>query len=260
MRKLSLILLFGFVLGCCPGCYIVPPGHAGVKVTLGHVSTEAVSSGFGLRLPPPLTWIWNFSVRQDTSEVNADCFSSDLQQVKAKVQILYRVPQESVVKIYRDYDGDPFEKLIAPRVQEAFKEATAKLTAEQIVKLREQVKADALEMSRKKVGEILIINDLVIEDLSLSKELEQAIEAKMVQEQEAAKAKFIQQQASVDATTAIIKAKGQAESIRIQGEALQKTPQLISLKIVEKWNGISPLVVGSAGSGSNVLLPLGAVK
>ena len=76
----------------------------------------------------------------------------------------------------------------------------------------------------------------------------------MVQQQEAEKAIFKMQQAKTDAETVIIKAKADAESIRIQGEALERTPKLVELKMVEKWNGVSPQVVGS---GSNILLPLG---
>ena len=135
----------------------------------------------------------------------------------------------------------------------AIKEVTALKTAADIVKTREQIKAAALTASREKIGDLLIVEDLVIEDVALSNELEQAIEAKMVQQQEAEKAVFRMQQAKTDAETLIIKAKADAESIRIQGEALEQTPTLVELKMVEKWNGVAPQVVGA---GTNVLLPL----
>jgi prohibitin 2 len=98
-----------------------------------------------------------------------------------------------------------------------------------------------------------------LENITLSKELENAIESKMVQEQEAAKSRFTQQKAQVEAETSIIKAKGEAEAIRIRGEALRDTPGLIQLQIVEKWDGKAPLVIGGGGenSGTNFILPLG---
>jgi regulator of protease activity HflC (stomatin/prohibitin superfamily) len=130
-------------------------------------------------------------------------------------------------------------------------------SAADIVKTREQIKIAALDSSRTKIGALLTIEDLVIEDVKLSRELEQAIEAKMVQQQEAEKAVFKMQQAKTDAETLIIKAKADAESIRIQGEALEKAPKLVELKMVEKWNGVAPQVVGA---GSNILLPLGKEK
>jgi chemotaxis protein MotB len=41
------------------------------------------------------------------------------------VRVLYRVPEHSVVSIFQDFAGEPFDTLIAPRVQEAIKEVAA---------------------------------------------------------------------------------------------------------------------------------------
>ncbi len=232
--------------------YVIAPSERGVQVTLGTMDEKFIHPGFGLKWPF-VTEIEHVNVQQDTQEVVAECFSSDLQQINIRLKILYRIPEASVVRIVRDYAGNPFDKLILPRVQEATKEVTALRTAADIVKSREQIKTIALDGSRHKIGDILIVEDLVIEDISLSHELEKAIEAKMVQQQEAEKAVFKMQQAKTDADTMIISAKAQAESIRIQGEALEKNPRLVDLKMVEKWNGIAPQVVGS---GTNILLPL----
>ncbi len=89
------------------------------------------------------------------------------------------------------------------------------------------------------------MEDVVIQNIELSHELETAIEAKMVQEQEAAKAKFTQIKAQIEADTVVIKAKGDAESIKIRGEALKLTPAFIDLQIVEKWDGRAPLYVAA---------------
>ena len=185
----------------------------------------------------------------------AECYSSDLQQVKMEVHVLYRVPERSVVKIFQQYAGEPFDNLIAPRVQEALKEVAATRSAEQIVKQREEIKSRALELARRKIGtDFLEVADLVIYNLALSPELETAIEMKMVQEQEAEKAKFTQLKARIEADTAIIRAKGEAEAIQVRGTALKANPDFIKLQILQSWNGRSPLVVG--GSTGNILMSL----
>jgi prohibitin 2 len=253
-RLVPLALLAFVVVMATLGCfYVVEPGERGVRVTLGSMSDDFIPPGFGLKLPV-ITQIRRVNVQQDTREISAECFSSDLQQINIQVKVLYRIPETSAVPVLRDYAGSPFEKLILPRVQEATKEVTALKTAADIVKTREQIKTAALAAARTKIGSLLVIEDLVIEDVALSRELEQAIEAKMVQQQEAEKAVFRMQQARTDAETLIIKAKADAESIRIQGEALERAPRLVELKMVEKWNGVAPQVVGA---GSNILLPLG---
>jgi len=111
------------------------------------------------------------------------------------------------------------------------------------------------------LGELLFIEDLVIQNVSLTKELEHAIEQKMVQEQEAAKARFTQQKAEIEASTAIIRARGEAEAIRVRGKALQDNPGLVQLQIVEKWNGVAPTVLSTTGThGANIILPLDIKK
>ena len=131
------ILLFAIVVLFSAGTYVVQPGSRGVAVTLGTVSPEFKPEGFGLK-KPFLTHVYPISIRQQTRPMPAECYSSDLQQVKMEVHVLYRIPEASVVKIFQEYAGEPFDNLIAPRVQEALKEVAATQSAEQIVKRREQ--------------------------------------------------------------------------------------------------------------------------
>ncbi len=255
------ILVFVFIIASSTATYVVEPGTRGIRVTLGKTSDQFLPEGFGFKAPF-ITAIVPVNVRQKTQTARADCFSSDLQQVTLELRVLYRVPEESVVQIFRQYAGDPFDSLIAPRVQEALKEVTANLSAEQIVKSREEVKQKSLAAARQKIGTILWVEDIVIRNIDLSAELERAIEAKMVAEQQAAQARFSQLQAQVEAETAVIRAKGEAEAIQTRGDALKLNPAFLRLQLVERWNGKSPLVVpGDANrTGAGLLLPLGPVE
>ena len=252
------LVLFILIVSAGTSTYIVEPGTRGIKVTLGKASDQYLSEGFGMKTPF-ITSIVPINIRQRTQIVSADCFSSDLQQVKMELRVLYRLPEQSVVEVYKQYSGDPFDSLIAPRVQEAIKEVTAMQTAEQIVKNREEIKQKSLAAARTKIGAILSVDDIVIRNINLSPELERAIEAKMVAEQQANQARFTQMQTQVEAETAIIRARGEGEAIKVRGEALKLNPAFLRLQIVERWNGKSPLVVPSAANstGASLLLPLG---
>ncbi len=261
LRKYITIALiaFGVIIAVFSGTFIVDPGHRGVLVTMGKVSPTFAPEGFGIKMPL-MTTVLPVSIRQQTNTMTGECYSSDLQQIMVELKVLYKIPESSVVKIYQDYTGDPFDSLVFPRVSEALKEVTANQSAEMIVKKREEIKGKALTSARAKVGNILIIEDIVIQNISLTKELEAAIEAKMVQEQEAAKAKFIQQKTEIEANTAVIRAKGEAQSIQIRGQALKANPAFITLQIVEKWDGKSPLVVGTGSRQTDIILPLANIK
>jgi prohibitin 2 len=256
----GVIVFIAFAL-IAASSYIVEPGTRGIKVTLGKAEDKFIPEGFGWRTPM-ITRIHPVTVKQRTAKLKADCFSSDLQQVGIDVRVLYRIPEDSVVQIYKQFAGDPFDSLVAPRVQEALKEVTAAQTAEQIVKNREKIKQAALASARTKIGNIVSVEEIVIRDIDLSAELERAIEAKMVAEQEANKARFTQQQTEVEAQTHIIRAKGEAEAITVRGEALKLNPAFLRLQIVEKWNGKSPLVVPAdpKNNGAKLLLPLGEAE
>jgi len=246
------ILIFVVVIMAAAGTYVVHPGYRGVQVTMGKVSPVFKPDGFGLK-SPFVTAIHPISIRQQTAEDKAECYSSDLQQINIELRVLFRIPESSVVKLFQEYYGEPFESLVAPRVHEALKEVTALQSAEQIVKNREQIKTRALELARKKIGTLLVIEDIVIQNIALTKELEHAIEAKMVQEQDASKSKYLQQRAQIEADTSVIKAKGEAESIRIRGQALKENPTYIDLQVVDKWDGFTPLVIGGS---DNLVFPL----
>jgi prohibitin 2 len=250
------VLIFFLVVAGASSTYVVDPGYRGVEVTLGKVGQVPKQEGFGMKLPF-VTSINPVSIRQQSGRFEADCYSSDLQQVKIALRILYRIPEAKVVTLFRDYQGDPFISLVQPRVAEAMKELTALRTSELIVQKREELKAGSLTSARQKIGDLLLIDDIVLEDIGLTDVLEKAIESKMVQEQEAARARFAQQQAEIEANTVVIKARGEAESINLRGKALRENPSVLFLQVVEQWDGITPLVVGPGAEGPNMLLPLG---
>jgi prohibitin 2 len=246
------LVVFVIVVMIASGTYVIHPGHRGVEVTLGRVSPVFKPEGFGFKMPL-VTRIYPITIRQQTVQESAECYSSDLQQVKFDLRVLFRVPEGAVVTLFQQYYGEAFESLVAPRIQEALKEAAALQSAEQIVKNREQIKTLTLELSRKKIGELLVIEDIVVQNITLTAELERAIEAKMVQEQEAARSKFLQQRAQIEADTVLIQAKGEAESIRIRGQALKDNPTFVDLKIVDRWDGLTPLVIGG---GEGLVFPI----
>src|SRR5205814_7963411 len=128
----------------------VNPGYRGVEVTLGKVSPLPKPEGFGLKMPF-LTRVHPVLIRQQAAKFDAECYSSDLQQVKISLRVLYRIPENKVVTLFRDYAGDPFQTLVQPRVAEAIKELTALRTAEVIVQKREELKAGSLDAARRKI-------------------------------------------------------------------------------------------------------------
>ncbi len=264
MKNIILMSALFAMSGC--SCHTVEPGERSVLVDWGKVQSPALGEGFQTACGG--CDFHDISIRTQKKELKNDCFSSDMQQIDMEIAVLFRIPEEKVIEVFRQYHGEPFDVLIAPRAQESIKEATANRSAEHIVKDREAVKIEALASLRKKVGDVLVVEDLIIVNIKLSRELSTAIEQKMVQEQEAMKATFYLKKAQVDAETVTAKAKGDADStllkaeaeakaIKIRGDALRQNPSVIQLELINKWDGVSPRIVAGAGTGTSLLLPVG---
>ena len=74
----------------------------------------------------------------------------------------------------------------------------------------------------------------------------QQMQAKTQLEQEALAAKALEAKETALANAAIAKARGEAEAIRIKGEALRANPQVLQQLAIEKWNGELPKVTGGS--------------
>ena len=48
-----------------------------------------------------------------------------------------------------------------------------------------------------------------------------------------------------------------AYAMALRGAALRENPSVLELQIIERWDGITPLVVGPGATGANMMLPLG---
>lgn len=53
-------------------------------------------------------------------------------------------------------------------------------------------------------------------------------------------------------------AEAKAKAIQTVGDALAKTPKMIDLELIKKWNGVSPTVV--AGNTNSIILPTSQQK
>ena len=96
------------------------------------------------------------------------------------------------------------------------------------------------KLSERLSTSYVVIDDFSIVDFNFSDEFNRAIELKQTAVQTALKAENDLRRIEIEAKQKIETAKAEAESIRIQGEALKQNQDLVKLKAVEKWNGILP--------------------
>lgn len=250
---------------------VVGPNERGVRITLGSASENAMGSGFKIKWPI-ISEIRKISVATQNSSANLDVFSKDLQSVEMNINVIYHYTPEKVVKIVTDFQEDPVETVLTPMVHEALKEICKDLNSEEIVQRRDYVsqKANTLLNTNISKYDIFTIERLVITNVELSPKLNQAIESKMIQEQEAQKAQFTQKQKETEAETQRIiaqglanaeieKARGKAKAIELEatanasaiekiGKALTENPLALEELRIKRWDGVMPKTILSSGT------------
>ncbi len=261
VKKIKLIVLIVvvlFVIGMISSAIVViQPNERGVVVVLGKAKEQPLKPGISLVMPY-ISDVYRIKTANYKYGLKTTAFSQDLQSVVMNVNVVGRVIPERVVSVVVDYRDSLSDTILMPQLSDTIKEVSAKYTAEKLVKSRDEVRARITEIlsARIKQYNVYVIEDVVIENIDLSDMLEKAIEEKMVQEQKAERAKFEQQQARIDAETQIIRAKAEAEALNLKGNALKANKEIVSLNMVDKWDGKLPntLVTGKDGGIPNIFV------
>lgn len=255
---LAIVLLLG-------SFSIVSPGERGILVTLGKPSNVVLEEGPHFKFPI-ISSIKTISVRVQKSEAESEAATKDLQRLHAKVALNWNIDPATVNTLYTSV-GDEFaitERIINPAVSEVLKASTAKMTAEEVLTRRMELKKtiDELLLSRLAAYNI-IVRDISLVNLDFTAEFNKAVENKQIAEQEAKQAEYNAQRATQDAKAAVNTAKGEAEAsltkarAQAEGQKLLKqtlTKDVLQLEYLKKWNGKLPQVL--TGNGSGIMLNL----
>lgn len=132
---------------------------------------------------------------------------------------------------------------MTPSVQEAVKATTARFDAERLIVERPLVR-DAIEGALKDrlARHGILFDQISITDFKFSPDFTEAIESKVVAVQQALQAENDLKRIKTLAEGAVATAKGNAEAIKIQAEAIQRQggEEYVRLQAIAKWNGQMP--------------------
>ena len=249
---------------------IVGAGHVGVVRTLGAVQPLALEEGFHMKVPF-IDDVDELDVRLRKAEEDATAASKDLQIVSTQVAVQYSLTGAVMPMTYQRI-GPRAEvveaNVIKPAVMESVKAITAQFTADELVTRRAAVKEQIQEaiaanidvtLDQKGASGAVTLANVAITDFAFSDEFNKSIEEKVRAEQEALKAENEKlrrvtqaEAAAAERTLAAdaeayqieVASKAKAEAIRREAEALRDNPDLIQLRLAEKWDGRLPQFSG----------------
>jgi regulator of protease activity HflC (stomatin/prohibitin superfamily) len=180
--------------------------------------------------------------------------SEETQPVYAVVTLNYRVSDQAVQELYTDVGSTFFEKVVAPRVFQVFKNETVKFKSVAVAPNREQIReAVQLELDRQLNGFSIDVVDFLINDLDFPQEFTEAIERKQVATQDALAARQKVEQSKAEAQQEIERARGQAQAQRLRASALtDRNLQFEALQILKE---APPQIVFLPAGQGNLLDP-----
>jgi regulator of protease activity HflC (stomatin/prohibitin superfamily) len=255
MRSAGVLLAVAGVIGS--GVTIVPAGYRGVLLRFGAVQ-GVLGEGIHL-IVPQVNSVELLEVRTQKEEAQSAAASKDLQTVTTTVAINFHLSEAGVGDLYKKVGRDYKTRIIDPVTQESLKGVTARYTAEELIRLREKVKAEVQTEITARLQPYYIVvepSGVSITNFAFSDEFNKAIEQKQVAQQTAEKQRYVLQQAKLQAETAVTEARGKAEAARINGQALQAQggSRVLAREWIEKWDGHLPAVNTGGGSGGGGLV------
>ncbi|MFM2374843.1 MAG: hypothetical protein RLZZ234_838 [Candidatus Parcubacteria bacterium] len=214
----------------------VPAGYVGIVYTFGAITDQRSD---GLQVTKPWASLVPASVQiQSWKFEKLDSFSVETQDVYVAATINVQVSPENIQNLYREVGKDWFNTLVAPRVNQAFKDETVRYSSVAVAPNREKIRrAVAQRLTDELRAHSITVQDLLIDNISFSPMFQDAIEKKQANTQNALAERAKVEAEKAKADQAIETARGRGESILIeatkQAEANKKLSESITPQYVQ---------------------------
>ncbi len=246
------LLVIGAVIAVIlDGLVVVPAGHVGVIYDLGSgVIEEQFEEGLNIKIP-----LWQQATLMDarTQEytmsasrgegavINDDSIearSKDGQIVKLDATILFHIDKAKAYQIKKQLgdERDYQRKIIRPRSRQVLRDVVAKYNAVDLVseKRAEIVKEMNTGLTNSFTQHSIVLEDVVLRNVTFSEAFTAAIEDKQVEFQKIKTEEYRKDQAEQIKQRKIIEAEGESKAIELKSQALRNNPEIIQFEFIQK--------------------------
>ncbi len=251
VKRLIAAIIILVVLLILNPFFVVNPGQVGITFDRRTGQMKTYSQGLHIFVPLVQYVITKVDIRTQKIEVEAVSYSKDIQTATAKIALNYHILAEKADSLFREVGKDYDNRIIQPAIQESVKASAAQFSAQELVEQRPKVKEEIKTFLKERLQKWnIIVDEFSIANFDFTPEYEKAVEAKQVAQQNALTEKNNLEAKKFLAEQILVKAKADAEAIKIQAQAItqQGGKDYVNLKAVEKWDGKLPqFVAGDKG-------------
>jgi len=230
---IGIIVVVLFVFVFLNPIVIIQPGYVGVKVLFGNVKEGVLQNGF--HIVNPLLNIVKMDARlqsytmsvstqegERTGDDAIDALTSEGLMVKLDLTAWYRLIPEDAPSVYRSIGLDYVSKVVRPLLRTSIRDIAVRYTAEDIYSSKRNEFTDsiithAIILAK---GKGIEIDRILLRNVKLPKEIENAINAKISADQEAQKMEFVLAKEEKEKERKIIEAEGIQQANKIISKSL----------------------------------------
>lgn len=266
-KMIGAIISGGVILGVLVcgimSAHKIKAGYVGVVYSLnGGIKGEVLSQG--LHFVNPLSSVREYSVAteqaylsQDVKEGSKgdDSFTiptSDGKTVNVDLEFSYHFDADKLPETFTKFKGQDGKTIEDTFIRGKMKAWTAEVSSTFSVidiygEKRAELNGKVLEHTKQKFDEYGIIIDSVnFSRIGLDDATAQAIQTRINKQQELETSKLEAEKAKIDAEAKITQAEAQAKANEILSQSIDQS--ILQSKFIDKWDGKTPLVMGSDGN------------
>jgi len=257
-----IVLIFVAIIILSKAVLIVNAGER-VVIFNSFTGVEEKTLGEGMHLlVPGIQNPIRYSVRTETYTMASDegrnqrradealvCLTSDGQKISIDMSVRYNLIPAKVWQLHQKVGQYYEEKIIKPEVRSVVRNTIAEFPVLEVYSEKRNEIQQKIQNSLKETLKKYDINlsEVLIRNITFSREFAKAIEEKQVAFQEAERMKYVLQKENQEAQRKEIEAQGKALAIREVGSALKANPLLIQYEYVQKVTpGIKAIITDQA--------------
>lgn len=240
------------------GMFVIMPGKAGYKITLGRMANKSFQSGFGWMIPF-ISSMTEVDITRQTHEHTNAMKNKERRDISLKYVLTWNLAADAVHTLHATIGENGYiDKALCPQLDAAFNEVVANKTYEDINGKLAELSAEVTANFEPRYDHALFENVVLnITEVKFDKDYEDGVsrlakaemETKISEEQKKRKeidaqadAKVKGIQAAADANYIKAVKEAEAEGMKKTGEALKENPELIKNQLAKNF----PKVVGGA--------------
>lgn len=184
-------------------------------------------------------------------EDSLQALTADGQRIFLDLSVRFRLNPEKLPEFHRTIGKNYMQSIVRPQIRNEARIAVSYFSVMELYTSKREQFQKVIEDRLKNVFPKynIILDSVLVRDVRVSDEFQKVLENKHIAQQEAERMKYVLEKEEKEKERKIIEAQGDAEAIRIKGQALAQNPALIQYEYVQK---IAPNVQAIITDGRSI--------